>query len=194
MLADATSRIGKLTKGESRGEDDAGDDEGDSWVKVQGPSALAADYKHLLLIRLADLQPDDKTSSNDTNVSEADELAQDVNSIRADSRITKHVQEDTLHVHRSMRVPTTTMRVSVIVTSSRSMIMSLVLFTMRMPMSLLGITSSLGMRMTISMAMIVFIHCCSTRSRSRVDFSVWFEMRSISRSTRLRSGMTPCLA
>jgi hypothetical protein len=49
MLADATSRNGKLTKGESRGEDDAGDDEGDSWVKVQGPSALAADYKHLLL-------------------------------------------------------------------------------------------------------------------------------------------------
>jgi hypothetical protein len=34
MLADATTRNGKLTKGESRGEDDAGDDEGDSWVEV----------------------------------------------------------------------------------------------------------------------------------------------------------------
>jgi hypothetical protein len=43
MLADATTRDGKLTKWESRGEDDAGDDEGDSWVKVQGPSTLAAD-------------------------------------------------------------------------------------------------------------------------------------------------------
>jgi hypothetical protein len=42
MLADATTRNGKLTKGESRGEDDAGDDEGYSRVKVQGPSTLAA--------------------------------------------------------------------------------------------------------------------------------------------------------
>jgi hypothetical protein len=45
MLADATTRSGDLTKGESRGEDDAGDDEGDSWVKVQSPSTLAADYQ-----------------------------------------------------------------------------------------------------------------------------------------------------
>ena len=36
------AKAGKLTKGEGRGEDDAGDDEGDSWVKVQGPSTLAA--------------------------------------------------------------------------------------------------------------------------------------------------------
>jgi hypothetical protein len=43
VLADATTRSGDLTKGESRGEDDAGDDEGDSWVKVQGPSTLAAE-------------------------------------------------------------------------------------------------------------------------------------------------------
>jgi hypothetical protein len=43
MLADATTRGGDLTKGESRGEDDAGDDEGDSWIKVQGPSTLAAE-------------------------------------------------------------------------------------------------------------------------------------------------------
>jgi len=65
----------KLTKGEGRGEDDAGDDEGDSWVKVQGPSTLAADYEHLPGRRSADLQPDDKTSSDNSNVSKAGRLA-----------------------------------------------------------------------------------------------------------------------
>jgi hypothetical protein len=38
-----SARAVELTKGEGRGEDDASDDEGDSWVKVQGPSTLAAE-------------------------------------------------------------------------------------------------------------------------------------------------------
>jgi len=43
MSAGELDKSSELTKGESRGEDDAGDDEGDSWVKVQGPSTLAAE-------------------------------------------------------------------------------------------------------------------------------------------------------
>jgi len=75
MSAGELDKSSELTKGESRGEDDAGDDEGDSWVEVQGPSTLAADYKHLTFTTMAHLQPDDKTSCDDTNVSKADRLA-----------------------------------------------------------------------------------------------------------------------
>ena len=75
MLADATTRSGDLTKGERRGEDDAGDDEGDSWIKVQGPSTLAAEDEHLPLTTMADLQPDNETSCNNTNISKASRLA-----------------------------------------------------------------------------------------------------------------------
>ena len=42
MSAGELDKSSELTKGESRGEDDAGDDEGYSRVKVQGPSTLAA--------------------------------------------------------------------------------------------------------------------------------------------------------
>ena len=39
----SSARAVELTKGQGGGEDDAGDDEGDSWVKVQSPSTLAAE-------------------------------------------------------------------------------------------------------------------------------------------------------
>jgi len=74
------------------------------------------------------------------------------------------VQEYTLHIHGTMRVAmtTATMRVTVIVTSRRSVIViTMTLVTMRMSVSLLGITRGLCVRMSIGMTMIMFIYSCS---------------------------------
>ena len=131
-------------------------------------------------------QPDDETSSNDTNVSETTRSAHIPWVKRRNLRVTKDVQEDTLHVHRPMRVTTSTMRVTMIITARRSMVMSMTLFTVRMTVPLFGVTGTLGqMSMSIRVAMIMLVYSGSARSRRRVDFSVWLEMRSISRSTRL---------
>lgn len=63
----------KLTKGHGGGEDDTGDEEGYSWVKVERPSALSTDMSVLLLLKAetSDSQPDDKTGRDDTNVTQA---------------------------------------------------------------------------------------------------------------------------
>jgi hypothetical protein len=98
--------------------------------------------------------------------------------MKPDLRISQDVQEDTLHVHRPVRMTMTAVRT---LFTSRPMVVIVImsiLFTVRMTMSLLCITRRLGMRVTIRMTVIVVLHRCRTRARSRRGLGMRLEVAS----------------